>query len=166
MPKSTVQDEDAYPLPEDTLFDARLDSVELRTVVFEYKAHHKSVQSGKNTVGEKGEIRRWKWTFAILSPDQYVGLKVEGETEPKISMAAGDQARNWYETLLDTQVGLGDDIDTDLALGLPCQLTVRHEDPRPRREGGMFYACAVDDVFPPTSRPARAMAATSDEPPF
>lgn len=157
MPKARMKDEDEYALPEDTLLRARLDSVEEKTITFFYKAHHKAVTEGKAKEGDQGEIHKWVWKFTILDGD-YAGLGAWGETETYLSSHANNKVRQWAEALRDAPFTVGEGLDTDDLLGLSCVLTVRHDPPRPKRDGGMFYGSPVDSVFP-----ASAMA---DVPPF
>jgi hypothetical protein len=93
MPKSTVQEEDPYKLPEDTHFPARLNKVEQKSREFVYK---KGPQAG-----EKGERVWWEWEFQITE-GEYAPLKGYGETEPKTTVTP-DGSRNkaamWIEAL-------------------------------------------------------------------
>lgn len=158
MPKTTVVAEEEYRLPSDVLFTARLESVKERRTQFTYQAHHKTVVNGRARVGEAGEVVKWMWEFKITS-GQYADEKVWAETDPKITNLADDQVRHWAETLLGRELEIGEEFDTDLVVGLACQFTVRHEDPRPKKDGsGNFYGVSVQDLFPAPSE--------YDEPPF
>lgn len=147
MPKGTMQDENEYPLPEDTPFPARLDKVEERVTRWTYQSHHQSVIDGRNKVGEEGEIVRWSWTFRITDGD-YAGVNAYGETEPKLTTHPDNLVRQWAEVLRGKTFELGESFDTDDLLGLTCIITVRHDPPREKRDGGKFYPCPVDSVFP------------------
>lgn len=147
MPKSTVVHEDAYALPEDTMFPAILKSVTEENTTFQYKAHHKSVKEGKRKVGEEGSFSKWRWEFEITEGD-HAGLRAWGDTENYISDREDNKVRQWAETLQDTEFKLGDGIDTDELVGLPCTITVRHEEPRPKADGTLFYPSPVADVLP------------------
>lgn len=156
MPKATVREESEYQFPTDTLFTGRLLSVKEKKVDFTYKAHHAAVKNGRKEVGEKGELVKWVWAFQILNDGEFYGKDVELETEPGITTRADDQGRQIYETLLGREVEIGEDVDTDTILGLPCQFTVAHDEPRTRSDGkGLYYGCSVADVFPkPADAPA------------
>jgi hypothetical protein len=156
MPSSTMREESAYPLPEDVLFPAELTSVVVRTVEFTYKKGPK--------VGEKGSFDLWVWEFAITGGD-YAGMKAWGETEDNLNnleepKGRAKLVRPWAETLLGRQIEIGENFDTDQVLGLPCKITVKHEEPRPKKDGGFFYGCPVEDVFPADPR------SSDDAPPF
>lgn len=148
MPKATVKEESEYPLPAETVFPARLDKVVEKTVEFTYKAHHAAVKNGRAKVGETGGFTKWQWEFAITD-GPYAGMKAWGDTDGKLTNREDDRVRQWSETLLGRELGIGDELDTDLLVGLPCSITVRHDEPVPRRDGtGNFYPCPVDEVFP------------------
>lgn len=159
MPKGTVREESEYRLPSDVLFTGRLSAVKEKTVEFNYKAHHAAVKNGKKSVGEKGEIHKWVWVFTILNDGEFYGQEVELETDPGVSTKPDDRGRQIYETLGVT-LEIGDDIDTDTqVVGLPCQFTVAHQEPRERSDGkGKFYGVEIADVFPAPS--------AEDKPPF
>lgn len=144
MPKGRVIEADNYPLPEDVLINARLDRVEYVEIPFTYRQGPKQ--------GQQGLLQKWEWEFACLG--EYEGITAKGNTEPKITNATEQGgslklARPWYETLLTREMTVGEDIDTDLLLGLPCQITVKHQEPRPRKDGdGFWFNVEVDDVYP------------------
>lgn len=146
MPRSTVAEATLYPLPEQVVFDATLLACEEVSVPFIYK-------SGKHA-GEPGEFQKWEWTFLITSDNrEYDGVEAKGSTEPKITDANENDgflslARPWVEALKGRELEVGEDVDTDDLLALPCKLTVRHDAPRARKTGdGFWYNVSVDEVF-------------------
>lgn len=148
MPKARVIEESEYPLPKETPLPARLDKVTENERTFQYKPHHAAVKNGKAKVGETGSFVKWSWEFKVTDGD-YAGYVAYGDTDAKVTNRADDKVRQWAETLLGRELGVGEELDTDLLVGLPCTVTVRHEDPVPRRDGsGNFYPCPVDEVFP------------------
>lgn len=161
MPKGTVQEATLYPIPENTLCPARLQTVDEAVVPFTYKRGEKA--------GQKGEFKKWTWTFKIVS-GPYEGMTVEGSTEPMITNATEQSsflhlARPWYEQLLGRELALGEPVDTEQLLGTSCQITVKHMDPRPRKDGdGFWYNVEVEDVLPPARDAAGNVS--YDEPPF
>jgi hypothetical protein len=176
MPRSTVTDApDLYPLPEQTVFDGQLLSCEQVDVPFTYKRGDKA--------GQQGHFSKWEWTFAVTTPG-YDDLEVKIGTEPRITDASESDflplAKPVVEALLGRAIAVGEEVDTDDLLALPCRFTVRHEPPRARKQGdGFWYNVAVDEVFAAgdtnaaSSRPASGAqagdpwAATgNDEPPF
>lgn len=148
MPKSTVREETAYPLPADILLPARLDKVTEVERSFTYQPHHKAVQNGRAKVGETASFVKWSWEFKITD-GEFAGIVAYGDTDAKVTNLDGDPVRQWAETLLGRELSVGEELDTDLLLGLPCKITVTHDEPRPRRDGsGNFYPCPVRDVYP------------------
>lgn len=144
MPQDTVKEAQNYPIPENTLCHARLTKVELFEKTFVYR-------SGKKA-GQEGVFRKWEWYFEIVD-GEYQGLEVRGNTEPGVTNAEAPQGdlhltRPWYETLLGRELTVGEAVDTDVLLGLDCQITVAHQEPREREGGGFWFNIEVEDVFP------------------
>ena len=145
MPRSTMKEESAYPLPEDVLFQGVLNSVTIRNI------------SGVSAKGKDYNFDLWVWEFEITDGDQR-GLRAWGETESSLNnlevpRGRAKLVRPWAETLLGRQIAIGEDFDTDSVLGLPCKFTVIHEEPRQKKDGGFFYGCPVEDVFPSSASP-------------
>jgi hypothetical protein len=161
--KQTVGEGDNYPLPEDTLLSAKVGLVIERKTEYLLKEHHKKVKDGKAKVGDKDVFHAWEWPFFITEPG-FEGLEVMGTTDPRITSAEGDKPKGWYETILDTTIQLGDDVDTDMLQGLPCIITIKHREPR-SYNGRTYYECEIDDVFPVNAREV-AGGVASEDPPF
>lgn len=156
MPTTTNREENSYALPADTPFQAVLQSVEEKTIEY-----FKKDKDGNRT-NEKDSFSKWVWTFDITE-GEYAGMRAWGETRDSMSTHPDNKVRQWAETLTGKQFGIGDGLDTDDLLGLPCIITVRHDEPRPKANGdGFFYGTPVDDVFPSD---ALGTAPASD-PPF
>lgn len=148
MPSSTMKEKSEYALPEDIPFPGILKAVEEKAYPY------KSKKDGSDQV-----FKKWVWEFQITE-GEFAPLRAWGETEPELTTHPDNLVRQWGETLRDKQFEIGEDINTDDLLGLPCLFTVRHEEPRPKKDGsGNFYGCRVADVFP-------IDALQSDEPPF
>lgn len=138
MPKSTVEEGTLYSLPERTLFPAVLESVEEKS--FPYV-----IRNGPRK-GENDVFRKWEWIFKIVE-GEYAGLTGRGDTEAQATDKPGDKPREWFEALIQAPVGLGEGVDTDLAIGLPCVFEVVHEEPRETKRG-LFYPNPVKAVYP------------------
>ena len=141
MPKATMREEAEYALPAGEYFPARLDSVSEKEIEF-----FKKDKNGNRTE-EKSSFTKWVWEFKITDGD-YTGMKAWGETEDRVTNREDNLVRQWAEALLGKELEIGDEFDTDAVLGLPCLLTVRHDEPRTKRDGGKFYGCPVDEVYP------------------
>jgi hypothetical protein len=170
--KSTVIEASNYPIPEDTLLPLKLESVTRVEVPFTYRKGPK--------MGTAGIFIKWEWEFAC-GEGEYAGLNVRGNSEPRITsndQASGDLAlaRPWVEALLGRELELGEEVDTDDLIGLPAQGTVKHLEPRPKKEGdGFWFNIELDELFPagmgnqsnfPAAPDPWATANINDEPPF
>lgn len=181
MPKSTVTErtlDDLYPLPQGEVFDGQLIKCEQVSVPFTYKSGDRK--------GQQGSFDKWEWTLVVMAPDSFAGTEVRGSTEPRITDAADSEflplARPYVEAFLARALQVGEEIDTDDLIGLWCKFSVRHQEPRARKNGdGFWYNVEVDEVFPyhptnggnpsgapiePTSVTPAPQAPSYDEPPF
>lgn len=147
MPRATMKEESPYALPADTLFDGVLNAVKVRTIEYTVKKDR-----GTKKAGEKDSFNVWEWEFEVTSGD-YAGTKAWGNTEADLNNLAEPRGKSklvrpWAETLLGRQIAIGEDFDTDQIVGLPCKFTVSNEEPVEKKDGGFFYGCAVEDVWP------------------
>lgn len=145
MPKAVMKDEDEYPLPAGVPFPAVLVSVEEQTIEYTRKKDG----NGKKA-GEKDSFVKWRWTFEITE-GQYQGEKAYGDTEDRLTNREDNLVRQWAEALLKVKIEVGQGLDTDTLIGLPCLIDVRHDEPREKRTGGNFYPCPVDNVYEATA---------------
>lgn len=161
MPKSTVEQENPYKLPEETFLPALLVHVEEKRF---------PIRTGKRA-GE--EFVKWTWEFEITQ-GEYKGLHAYGDTEPKVTVMPNGERNTpaqWIEAIRELEVDFGEGIDTDQYDGLPCVITVRHES-RDRSDGqGKFYSEPVKDVYPASLMSELAAAGAGgpvqpEEPPF
>jgi len=137
--RSAVIEDSPYPLPEGVLLDAQLLSC-----VQERGDYTKD--------GKARSFNKWNWTFLIVG-GEFDGQELVGGTEPKITNASESSflplARPYVESLLGRELELGEEIDTDDLIGLTVKLTVRHMEPRPRKNGdGFWFNVEVNEVFP------------------
>lgn len=145
MPKTVMTNEEEYALPAGQPFQAELQSVTERTITYTRKKDG----NGKKA-GDQDSFTKWIWEFKITAGD-FEGMTARGETEDRLTNREDNLVRQWSETLLGTTIEVGQGLDTDLLIGLSCVITVRHEEPRPKKDGnGNWYECPVDDVFPVT----------------
>lgn len=168
MPKSAVNEvteDDLYPLPKGVVFTGTLASCEQVPVTFKYRQGPKA--------GQDGGFDKWEWTLVVTGPAEYVNTEVRGTSEPKITNASESSflplARPYVEALLGRTLEIGEEIDTDDLLGLSCQFTVRHLEPRPRKNGdGHWFNVEVDEIFPASGAavPGSTGVPAYDEPPF
>lgn len=131
-----MTEQSEYRLPDNTYFPAVLESVSVRTVSYTSKRD-----------GKEQSFDKWEWEFKITDGD-YAGMVAYGETEDRLTTREDNKVRYWAEALRGVPFELGEGLDTDDLIGLPCTITVEHGEPREKRDGGMFYPCPVHQVWP------------------
>ncbi len=132
-----------------------------------YKERHKAVQNGKARVGDKGSFDQWIWTWELLEGER-AGSTIDLKTPPKIEL--GDfysAARVAYEALLGQPIEIGEEVDTDLVVGLKARVVIGHLDPETRGDR-TYYNSAIKDILPVRDGDADVSSPwdNSDEPPF
>lgn len=145
MPNTTMQEEEKWKLPADTLFPATL------TAVTEVEIPY----TDKKT-GAPATFTKWQWEFSITE-GEYAGLRAWGDTEDRLTNHPENKVRQWAETLRGAPYDIGEGLDTDDLLGLPCLVTVTNET-YDKKDGTTGYKSPVADVFPADGQ--------ADEPPF
>ena len=160
MPKSTVVEDDPYPIPLDTLVPLELIKCEQVTV------------TPRDT--SKRSFAKWEWTFRVYD-GEYAGQEIRASSEPKVTNASDAAflplARPIVEALLGRSLELGEEVDTDLLIGLKAQGSVKHLEPTPRKNGdGFWFNIELAEIFPayPTNgtAPAQAPADSWGQPGF
>ena len=135
MPGATMQHENEFKLPKDTPLPARLFSVEEKS--YDYQRD-----------GQTRTFTKWVWEFSITDGD-YAGLHAYGETEPKLTSHPDNKVRQWAETLRGAPFELGEGLQTDDLLDLPCVVIVANEkQPKKGAVNEFYYRCPVVDVLP------------------
>ena len=162
MPKAEVTQGSAYFLEEGEYL-AVLRDVEDRRTPFTYKSHHKAVQRGQKRVGEEGEVHRWKWAWELLEGPN-AGAEVILETDPSIELEGWSPARVAYEALQGEALSLGQDVDTDLVVGLKARVVLTHQAPRQAGDR-TFYDTKITDILPAKDGDEGSQY-QGDEPPF
>lgn len=114
MPTTTMEHEDPWKFDEGELYPANLTKVTETT---------RTITRGDR----KGEdFTKWEWEFTI-SEGQHAGLRAWGETDSKMSSHPANKCRPWAEALRgDVPFAVGEGLNTDDLIGLPCYLQVRH----------------------------------------
>lgn len=160
MARATVQQGSKYFFEEGE-FLAILREVEEKHVDFTYKSHHKAVQNGKAKAGDPGSFDHWIWKFDLLQGER-AGQEITLETDPSVELEGYSMARVAYEALQGEPLELGQDIDTDLVVGMRARLVISH---MPERQSGdrVFYDSKITDLLPVRDGDDVEL---SDEPPF
>lgn len=139
MPQSKMREESEYRLPEDTPFPAVLESVEEKEIPY-------TIKKGPRA-GEQDVFKKWEWVFKITE-GEFAGLSAYGESEDRLTTHADNKVRAWATALRQLDFELGEDLNTDELIGLPCVVEVEHGEPREKKDGSFFYPCPVRNVYP------------------
>lgn len=146
MPSSTMEHEDQWKLPADVPLPAELTSVKEESFPYTDKQ------------GKPQTFTKWTWEFSITD-GEYAGLRAWGDTDPKLTNHPDNKVRQWAETLRGSEFEMGEGLDTDDIIGLPCIITVANlKEEKKGSPGEFYYKTPVKDVFPAD--------AVDHEPPF
>lgn len=144
MPKSTMAEEAEFKLPKEVALPAVLNAVEEKEIPYTDK------KTGKPAV-----FRKWQWEFEVTD-GPYMGLRAWADTENRLTNHPDNKVRLFAEALFSAEFEIGQDLDTDDLLGLPCEIVVDnvvHE----KKNGDLSYLCPVVQVWPAgTSAPDEA----------
>jgi len=139
MARVTVTETDFKSVPEDTFIPAKLAEISMSTIEY---ADKKS--------GEFKSFDKFVWWFEVTD-GEYAGRKLKGETGAEITSHPNNTFRQWVEALLNEEVPVGFEFDTDDLVGLPCELTVRHVAGTGKNEGKTYEN--VDTLIPRLNSP-------------
>jgi hypothetical protein len=156
MPASDMKVESEYMIPEETPVPVRLNAVEVKE--FQSKDRDtKALQFDKD--GNPVMYKKWNWEFQVCD-GPYTGVRLSKLTAPYISTRDDNLVRIYAETLTGKTWGESEGIDTDDLVGLKAVALVKHQPPRPKKNGdGNWYGLDLADLFP-------ADALGDSEPPF
>lgn len=157
MPKATKTEAVKWRFSPDEYYPCELESVE------EVSHDYTNKKTGKPAV-----FTKWEWKYKIVDGD-HEGLTLYGDTPAEYTNDENDKVRAWAETLMGRELDLGEDLDTDLIIGLPCLVSVRNDEARQKKDGTYFYPCPVDEVLPRTTGPSSGgnpWSGGNGEPPF
>lgn len=146
-----VEDAPDLTLPEDKIFRAQLVEIKEHSFTWTDRKENPPVERTATTL---------QWWWQVKSSDEYNGRKVKGECDPKLSNHPRNRFRMWAEALLQRELPLGMQIDSDDLVGLTADITVRH---RPDKKDPSKKYEEVDEVMPVTSTSG---GWGTDEPPF
>lgn len=117
-----TEDEPDLTFPEDTIARARLEEIKMRSFDWTDKA-----------TGDKNTSTKLEWWWRVLSTsagEQYIGRKVKGECNAKLSNRGDNRFRVWAEALLNREIPVGMAVDTDDLVGLTAEIVIGIEDDR------------------------------------
>jgi len=156
MPSSDMREESEYMIPEETPVPVRLDAVSVK----EFQSKDRDTKALQfDQAGNPLMYQKWNWEFQVCD-GAYAGVNLQKLTPPYISTREDNLVRLYAETLTGKKWGESEGINTDDLVGLRAIATVKHQKPRPKKNGdGMWYGLDIADLFP-------ADALGDDEPPF
>ncbi len=88
---------------------------------------------------------RLNWKFDVTE-GEYKGWTVNDGTSPKFSIDPPSKMYEWAVQLLQRTFEVGDTIDTDDLIGLPCRIEIGH---KPDREDPNKFWMRVETLLPP-----------------
>lgn len=135
MPKQTMKEEQQWKLPKETPLPAQL------TAVVEREIPYKDKKTGADAT-----FTKWEWEFGITE-GEYAGLSAWGDTEDRLTNHPDNKVRQWAETIRGAEFDMGEGLDTDDLLGLPCTILVDNTE-YTKKDGTTSYLCPVVDVYP------------------
>ncbi len=149
--KFTTEDEPDLTIPDDTLARAQLLEVQLRT--FEW-------DDRKTKEKKSATVLEWWWEIrATRAGEQYIGRRVRGTCDAKLSNRGDNKFRIWSESLLGREIPVGMSIDTDDLVGLEAEILISTE---PDKKDPHKLWNRVTDIISPIS----GSAFNQGDPPF
>lgn len=105
---------------------------------------------------ENKTFGKLNWKFEITQQGEFTGKDVRGETSDDLTDSPYNKFRQWAESLLGRQLGVGQVLQESDLEGLSGLITVKRE--QDRKDPSKFWT-RVDDVIP-------LDPSADDEPPF
>lgn len=132
----TNEHEEDTRFRDDQIFRAKLIEVKYRTYPY----------TDRDGVQQTGSSLDWWWEItSSMDSDAYVGRKVKGECPAKMTNREDNKFRQWAEALLNREIPIGAQIDTDDLVGLEADILIRMR--QDRKERDKFWP-TVDGIAP------------------
>ncbi len=136
----TNEEEEDRTLPEDSIHRARLEEIKLRTFTW----------TDRRTGDEKeGKSLDWWWSITVPGSGldaSYVGRRVKGECNAKMSSREGNKFREWAEVLLGREIPIGMSVDTDDLVGLEAEIVIGHRQDKKDTSKTWEFVSAISPV--------------------
>jgi len=145
MPTSEMRVESDYLIPEETPVTVVLNAVTVK----EFQSRDRDTKVLQfDAAGNPVMYPKWNWEFQV-SEGPYAGVNLSKLTVPYISTASDNLVRQYAETLTGKTWGESEGINTDDLVGLRAIAVVKHQKPRPKKNGdGMWYGLDIADLYP------------------
>ena len=146
MTRFKKEEQPDLSLPEDSIHRARLTEIDQKTINW--------IENGTQ---KETEILEWWWeiTATNLGP-QYVGRRVKGSCSAYLGSGENNKFNAWAEALLNREIPIGADVDTDDLVGLEAEVVIGH---KPNKKDPSKFFEEVQFVHP-------LSGAYSADPPF
>jgi len=143
----TTEDAPDLTLPEDSIHRAQLQEIKLKEINWTDR---------KTGEPKSSQLLEWWWEItSSTSGDEYVGRKVKGETDAKLTNHPRNKFRMFAEALLGRDIPVGMAVDTDDLTGLTAEIVIGHR--QDRKDPAKVWEF-VSDVAP--------VSGFDDAPPF
>lgn len=136
MPSSQMSDEPQWKLPKETALPAVLNAVAEKVINF----------TDKKT-GQPDSFVKWEWEFKITD-GEFAGLRAWGDTKDALTNHPDNKVRLWAEAIRGAEFDMGEGLDTDDLLGVPCLIEVDNTTYEKKGSGETVYLCPVLNVYP------------------
>lgn len=113
-------------IPENELVNVRVSNIEMREFTFDNE-----------------KVEKLRWEFVVVDPGPWEGKNIFGDTSTNFTAHPNCKAYNWSTAITGKQFDVGEELDTDNLLGLPCRVIIMH---KPDREGRSWMR--VREVLP------------------
>lgn len=119
-------------LPEDTIIDVTISNIEVSVWT-----DPKTQESRKNL----------NWTFTINTPGEWESKRIWGNTSMVFNTNPNCKLRNWSQSILNTELDVDYQLDTDDLIGRRVRLVVGHKDGKDR-DGNPVKRQFAADLLP------------------
>lgn len=152
-----VADEPDKTVPEETIHKAKLVDLSIR----EFKWTDTKDKDRPGVPIEK-TAQEMIWWFEITEGD-FANRRIRGQTRPSpdgnwLTNSARNRTRQWAETLLGRELGVGARLNRSDLLGCACEISVKHV--KDKKDASKIYE-EIDEILP-----ASGSFDFNSEPPF
>lgn len=106
MPVMQAEESSFEMIPEGTIIGAKVSEIEQKTLDF-------------------GD--RLNWKFEIIESGQFEGYRINGSTSMKFTIDPPSKFYEWATQILGRTFEVGEAVDTDDLIGLPCRIEIEHK---------------------------------------
>ncbi len=115
----TVQEAPDTNLPEGSEHTARLDDLQKRTINWKKDGEDKSA-----------DVLEWWWEITDSDNENAIGRRIKGSCNAEITKSSGNRFYRWAEALLQREIPIGYNVDSDDLVGLSAKVVIGHRPDR------------------------------------